>query len=141
MGYIAEGNGTIKIKALEFCTTSQKNKVTRLLRNLNHDIEKVTDETILDMIGQYVDVVEVDETHPEWKDVSVNAYGNYYDDDFTDLLNALKPILRKGTEIRFVGEDSYIWRYISRQDGAYVRDDGSIEDYWDLIDAVRNSNV
>lgn len=93
------------------------------------------------MIGQYVDVVEVDETHPEWKDVSVNAYGNYYDDDFTDLLNALKPILRKGTEIRFVGEDSSIWRYISRQDGAYVRDDGSIEDYWDLIDAVRNSNV
>lgn len=75
---------------------------------------------------------------PDRRIISVNLCGDYYESSWENVLNAVQPLLLIGTDIRFVGGNNAIWRFVSRKEGGYIFENGNIDEYWSLIDQIRS---
>lgn len=106
MGYGCYAEGEVHLKR------ENEDVVFELLESFKdidcvHDSENVTDDII--KIGFFA----------EW--------GNYHDDDWTELYKSLAPYIQEGF-VDFDGDDGYFWRHISK-DGKVWREHSGFRAY------------
>jgi len=98
MGYYASGSGYIEFR--QDITDEDFEEISSVLNN--SPIKNYFDRNCAD----------------------VNQDGNYFEEDWEELLEELTPFAKSG-EINFCGEDDCFWRFIFRN-GKFVDENGSV---------------
>lgn len=131
MSYEANYNGYLFLKKEKDWSNDDIRALTRLLEVNNGSfiqkfVERPNLHTLLKIFPEcFLEGTSIEKDN--FLEIVLSGFNeNYHDDAWYAVLQILSPILLKGSEVDFIGEEGSMWRFIAHEDGHCCEENGHI---------------